>query len=75
MHFDGRRGKAELPRDVLVVFAFEHHAKHFGFARGKAIVLCIACKTGVNECSYTALSFGGGALRNESKAAYSRKRQ
>ena len=35
MHFDGRRGKAELSRDVLVVFAFEHHAKHFGFARGR----------------------------------------
>ena len=28
MHFNGRRGKAELSRDVLVVFAFEHHAKH-----------------------------------------------
>ena len=58
----------------MFCLAFEHHAKHFGFARGKAIVLCTACKTGVNECSHAALSFGG-ALRNESKAAYSRKRQ
>ena len=51
MHFNGRRGKAELSRDVLVVFAVDYRAQNILFARGEGVSIAVQRKI----CGYVAL--------------------